>query len=223
MAIKEKAGDKKGIAMSLGNIGILHKDKGDLDKALEYHDRSLEIKENIGDKSGIAMSLNNIGEVSLYKDDLDKAREYYKRALDIGLEIGFKQLLPHANSGLAEANLGLGDAQKALEYAEKVYEISVEIGAKTEEGMGRRLLGMVYREKRDWEAAIEEFERAKVIFEDTEKIDPLARVFSEYGLMWKAKGEPAKAKEYLEKALSMFEDMGMKLWEEKCRMALEEL
>ncbi|MEW5937206.1 MAG: hypothetical protein AB1665_05240 [Candidatus Thermoplasmatota archaeon] len=40
---------------------------------------------------------------------------------------------------------------------------------------------------------------------------------------WKAKGDPAKALEYLEKALAEFERVGMKLWAEKCKKALEGL
>jgi hypothetical protein len=38
-----------------------------------------------------------------------------------------------------------------------------------------------------------------------------------------AKGEPVKAKEYLEKALADFEGMGMTLWIDKCQTALQDL
>ena len=48
-------------------------------------------------------------------------------------------------------------------------------------------------------------------------------MFYEYGILHKVKGEPAKAREHLEKALSMFEEMGMKLWIEKCEKALDKI
>ena len=51
----------------------------------------------------------------------------------------------------------------------------------------------------------------------------LARLSYEQGLMFKAKGDPAQARELLEKALAEYDRMGMKLWADKCRKALDGL
>ncbi len=51
----------------------------------------------------------------------------------------------------------------------------------------------------------------------------MAKTFYEISLLWKARGEPHKAKEHLEKALLMFEETDMKLWEDKARKVLAEL
>ncbi|MCK5548070.1 MAG: hypothetical protein KAI64_03590, partial [Thermoplasmata archaeon] len=68
-----------------------------------------------------------------------------------------------------------------------------------------------------------EFEKAYKILEVIGDKNELAKTFYEYALLFKAKGEPARAKGHLEKALSMSEEMGMKLWKEKCRKALDEM
>ncbi|MEF8873836.1 MAG: tetratricopeptide repeat protein [Candidatus Thermoplasmatota archaeon] len=106
-----------------------------------------------------------------------------------------------------------GDAERAL-------QIATDIGAKGKEGIGHRVLGMVYREQERWEDAVDEFKRGIYILEEYGERVESSEIHYEYGLMWKAKGRQEKAKEHLEKALSMLEDMGMKLWSEKSEETL---
>ncbi len=220
--IEEEIGDKQGIAASLNNIGLIYYYKGELDKALDYYERSLDIKEEIGDKLGIAGSLNNICEIYYDKDELDKALEYCQRGLDIREEIGDKKGI-----AISLTNIGLiycikGELDRAKTNAKKALKISIEIGAMSEEGESYKVLGMVYREQKRWKEATEEFDKAIDILEETDK-HVLAEVLYEYGLMWKARGESEKAVENHEKALRMFEEMGMKLWIDKVKEALDSL
>ncbi len=223
LEIKEKIGDNYGIAMSLNNIGNVHYNKGELDQALEFHERSLEIKEKIGDKWGIAYSLYNIGEMYHDKGEMVKALKYYERSLEISLEIGDKHISIYALCGLAEVKLKMDDVQAGLENAEEGLEMAVDIGAKPEEGMVRRVLGMVHRDMEGWDRAGEEFEKSILILEEVGNKEKIARTLYEQALLHIAMGDPAKARDCLEQSFSEFERMGMKLWAEKCRKALAEL
>ena len=98
--------------------------------------------------------------------------------------------------------------------------IAIEMQALVEEGIANRVTGMVHTHQKEWARAIEAFEKAATILEEVGAIDELAQVKFERGVMWKAKGETEKAKSGLEEALSEFSEMGMKLWEKKCRKAL---
>ena len=49
----EELSDKRGMGASLNNIGVVHVNKGDNDKALDYYGRSLAIQEEIGDRRGM--------------------------------------------------------------------------------------------------------------------------------------------------------------------------
>ena len=71
------------LANLLNHGGIILWYKGDLDRAFEYHQRSLKIRKELGDKQSIARSLNNLGLVFYSKSDFDKALEYYKESLII--------------------------------------------------------------------------------------------------------------------------------------------
>ena len=88
LAIREELGDKLGLGYSLNNIGNVHKNKGDYDKALDHLERSLAIRGEIGDKRGMGYSLGNIGGVHADKGDYNKAEEYLEKSLAIQKEIG---------------------------------------------------------------------------------------------------------------------------------------
>ena len=220
LEIKEKIGNKQGIASTLNNIGVVHFARAELDQALEFFTRSLKISDNLGDKQGIADSLHNIGNVHIVRGMPDSALEFYRRSLEMSEKIGDKHGMCYSLSGLAEANIGLGYVQAALEIAEKALATAYEIGVKHEEGMSRRVLGMVHREMGEWDRAVEEFGKAGEILEEVGGKVELAKLHYEYALLWKAKGEPAKVHEHMEKALSEFDRMGMKLWADKCRKDL---
>ena len=66
---------------TLNSIGIVHRDKGDYSKALDYCERSLEIHKELDDKRGMGNSLNNIGIVHADKGDYEKALDYYGLSL----------------------------------------------------------------------------------------------------------------------------------------------
>jgi tetratricopeptide (TPR) repeat protein len=221
LEIREKIGDKQGIAMSLNNIGVMHYWKGELDRALEFYERSLEINEKIEDKYGIAMSLNTIGVVHHDRIYMNKALESYERSLMICLEIGERRLAVPNYCGIAEVNIETRNNEAGFENAKKAIEVAVEIGAKSEEGMSHRMLGMVYRAKKEWDKANEEFEMAKRILGKVGDKKELARALYEHARFYRDMGDLPKAKEHLDKALAEFERMGMKLWIEKCRKAIE--
>ncbi|MBU7046650.1 MAG: tetratricopeptide repeat protein [Theionarchaea archaeon] len=67
-------GYRQGEASILGNIGIIYKNKGDLDEALKNHKAALNIHREIGYRLGEANQLGNIGIIYMDKGDLDEAR-----------------------------------------------------------------------------------------------------------------------------------------------------
>ena len=110
-------------------LGLIYSDKGDLDKALEYHQQALKIHREIGYKQGEASDLGNIGLIYSDKGDLDKALEYHQQALKIDREIGYKQ-----GEASDLGNIGLiyrakGDLDKALEYHQQALKVFIEIKA----------------------------------------------------------------------------------------------
>jgi signal transduction histidine kinase len=65
------------------NFGVLFEMRGDLDSAIVFYDRALDLKERSNDSIGIPFSLNNIGGAYLIKGDAKSALPYFDRAYGI--------------------------------------------------------------------------------------------------------------------------------------------
>ena len=73
--------DKRGMATSHNNIGLVYQDLGDFDKALQEHYKSLDFKIEIKDTSGIANSYNNISIIFEKQGNYVKALDYQYKSL----------------------------------------------------------------------------------------------------------------------------------------------
>ena len=212
--IYEEIGDKQGVSTSLNNMGKVFLAKKDVESALKLYRSGLEIREKSENRLGVAQSLNSIGEAFYHNDELDEALNFYERCLNICSEIGDVSLKVLTLCGLSETCLKLDEIEKAYDYAERAIDMGEE------EGITRRTLGMVYREMDEWDKAEKELEMAKDILDEVGDKRELARLYYEYALLLEKIGKVEKAKEYLNRALDIYEKMGMNLWIEKCKRAL---
>jgi len=87
---------------ALGNLGNAYLDSGQIRKAIEYQQKSLEIKESIGDRRGAADSLGNLGNAYTKLGEFRRAIDSHERALAIDLEIGNRR-----GEGKGLGNLGM--------------------------------------------------------------------------------------------------------------------
>ncbi len=71
------------LAQSYNNLGVIYTDMNDLNKALEYHLKALDLREKHLDEADVAFSCSNISLVYRDMGDYDKALEYNQRALEI--------------------------------------------------------------------------------------------------------------------------------------------
>ena len=78
-------------AVAYGNLGIVYRTRGELDKAEEFYHKALEINEALGHKEGMASQYGNLGIVYQTRGELDKAEEFYHKALEINEALGRKE------------------------------------------------------------------------------------------------------------------------------------
>lgn len=126
-----RAGDQKGRANALGNLGIVHESRRESDKAEEYHRSALAVFQEIGDPVGQAQALCNLGFVYTDRGEFDRAEEHSKRALALFEGMGNLVGQAHALSGLGLIYLRRGELGKAEEFFKRALDIA--------EGMGEKL------------------------------------------------------------------------------------
>lgn len=87
MKIAAELGDKKGIAYTLHQIGMIHQDQGDYDKAIIKYNESMRITKELGDKLGIATTLAQLGALNRKLKKYEEAVKYFITALAIFEEL----------------------------------------------------------------------------------------------------------------------------------------
>jgi tetratricopeptide (TPR) repeat protein len=128
LEISEVAGDRLGVAISLGNIGSWYDSFGQYEKAIAYHQKSLEIKEEIVNRQGVASSLGSLGNCYYSLGQYEKAISYYQQSLEIKEEIGFRQGVAISLGNLGACYNSFGQYEKAIVYHQQQQDISEEIG-----------------------------------------------------------------------------------------------
>jgi tetratricopeptide (TPR) repeat protein len=163
LVIVEEMGDKQLMGIVLGNIGLMHKYKRNLDTALDYFDRSLSIAEEMGDKRGVGKNLRPMGDVYCDKGDLNTALDYYERTLEIAEKLGdkFGEFLILENIGVVHADRG--DYDKALDYYNRMLASTTEYGEKLFIGYSLTCIGFVHYNKGSYEKALEHLEKSLAI------------------------------------------------------------
>ena len=83
---------------------------------------------------------------------------------------------------------------------------------------------MIFREQKKWDDSIKTFENCIDMFKNIGmKCYDLGDAYHQYALMWKAKGEPDKAKLYLKKALDVSEQLKIKEMVKEVKAALSSI
>lgn len=148
--LSEKIGDKDAIATSSVNIGEIYLYRKDLDRALEYFDKSLAAMEG---QDGIVYSMVSISKVYSMRKEYDKALAYLEEALAIAAELNAKPNKAHALLAMAEIFRQMGQLDKAQRMYSEGTAIAEEINSLKELVNGYAGLQSVYSQKGIYDSA----------------------------------------------------------------------
>jgi tetratricopeptide (TPR) repeat protein len=126
-ALFDAAGDHRGVASSLDDVGKVHWMRGAYDAAERFMHRGLELRRELGDPRSIALSLNNLGLVYQDSGRFDAALDAFSEALSIRREIGDAPGMAQTLNNLGTIHQDKGDHTQAtalwaeaLDYARRV-------------------------------------------------------------------------------------------------------
>ena len=194
----------------LNILGVSYRDIGDYNKAIEYHEKALEIRINALGENQPEL-YNNLGISYDGLGDYNKAIEYHEKALEIGINTLGENHLDVASyyNNLGTVYNSLGDYNKAIEYHEKALEIRINTlgGDHPDVADSYNNLGISYDGLGDYNKAIEYHEKALEIRINTlgenKNHRNIIRSYVILGEIYHGLGDYNKAIEYHEKALEI--------------------
>ncbi|MFX0115005.1 MAG: tetratricopeptide repeat protein [Candidatus Hodarchaeota archaeon] len=205
---KKTPEDLPGKANALNNLGAIHWQQGNLDKAEKCYRQSLVLREQIGNQEDIANSLNNLGLVYWKWGDLKRAKQCYQQSLELLEGIGnfrsWARVLNH---------LGIiYRLQGKLVEAEECYQQSLtlfkEIGNPQEIARCLNNIGLISWQRGELERAKEFLEKSLYLFEEIGSPQDIATPMMNLGEVYLAQGELKRAEEFLRRSLDLREAIG---------------
>jgi len=193
--------------------------RGDSDRAIEFAERAVTSAQTPGDKANGQLALGMA---------LCRGAEPYK---GIELFAGLLPLLKAVRFGLAEiwptlflaeGYWRIGEYEKGRQTAEELLPIVKRFGVRYAVGYAHLLLGEISLETNPAEAT-PRFDKSVSIFQEIKAENVLAMAYAGYGRYHKLQGNTEQARDYLTKALGIFERLGTLLEPDRVRKELEGL
>jgi adenylate cyclase len=200
--ISEKTNYESGLINSYGWLAFLYEQTGQIDKAIDYNNRSLALAEKSGSKKDQAVVLNNLA--AIYKDlgRIDEALKMHQRSLKIRTTMGDKSGISTSYNNIGLIYAGQGRIAEALDFYSRALKLEEELN--NDEGISTLLLniGSVYRDQGDHEKAFEYFDRSRKLNEQTGDKYSLAYSLNGLGNLFE-EGKPDSALYYYRKSLAI--------------------
>jgi tetratricopeptide (TPR) repeat protein len=125
LTLRRRLDDKRGIGMSLANLGNVIRYQGDDEAARLLYEESLALRREIGDKRGIVTVLNNLGRIARDQEDHDHAAPLYAESLTILRTLGDRVRLAECLEGIA----GVAWERKHPERAARLFAAAAALRA----------------------------------------------------------------------------------------------
>ena len=200
-------GDKRGEALVLNNLGVAFTRRG-MDEAAGYFEQALAIRREISDLRGEAQTATNLADAYLRLERYDEALDLLKRALEIQRQAANPYSEGVVLNNLGEAYLALGRIGEAVGSLEHAREMFAGIGDIRGEGYALDNLGEAYLTRGLAADAVVVLEQALDLRHSSG--DPLdeAQTMRHLARAHLAGQQPGPARDYLRRALMIFEELG---------------
>jgi class 3 adenylate cyclase/uncharacterized protein HemY len=187
---KRRFQDEASTALRHGQLGRLHLDFGDLNRADKHFQDDLEISERIGDKRGVAQMYNHLGQVALARQQWQKAAGWLDESIRLSQEGEWPILEGYARKDRALASLALGkhdEAETQLQLAARLFQ---ERRFAEGDAYVNRSLGMLWRAEGRHEESTRVLRAALAYFSEHGEAAQAARTQLEIARTLRARNAP---------------------------------
>lgn len=197
--------DQRGMAASYNNLGIIYRNQGALDKALEYYVISLKIYETLKNKEGIATTKNNISTVYSMKKDYASAMKYLEESYNLFVELKDQEKIVGSMNNLGNINMEIQLFEKAIKYFSQASQLSEKLGAKFADPLAN--MGNIYFRQGNFQRAVEQYEKALAIERESGNKLGALNILTNLGITFTKAKQPKVAEKYLTEAEALTQQL----------------
>jgi predicted ATPase/DNA-binding SARP family transcriptional activator len=164
-ALFRRVGNKSGLAIALGGVGVGALPQGDMERATAALEEGLKLYREIGDKWGISETLGYLGMIPLNTGDYRKATRHFEEALEISREIGNRHSGYVSSYNLALIARAQGGYERAVRLYVEGLRLVVEVGDRADIAYCIEGLAELVGERDDAERAARLFGASEALLE----------------------------------------------------------
>jgi tetratricopeptide (TPR) repeat protein len=120
LSVRRELGDRRGIAYSLINLGIVAREQGDAARARALQEESLTLFRELDDRRNIAYTLTNLGNLACDQGDFARATLLHQESLALHRELGDKEGIATNLEGMARVATAPDTAPEVLVRAARL-------------------------------------------------------------------------------------------------------
>ncbi|TFI55297.1 tetratricopeptide repeat protein [Mastigocladus laminosus UU774] len=210
IAAWEKIGDRENwnYGASLTSLGNAYHSLGEDQRAIDFHQQSLDITTQIGDRSEQANSLNNLGNAYYSLGKYQRAINFYQQSLDITTQIGDRSGQATPLNNLGNAYNCLGEYQRAINFYQQSLDIDTQIGDRSGQANCLIGLGITYDCLGEYQRAIDFYQQSLDIDTQIGDVSGQASCLIRLGNAYDCLGEYQRAINFLQQSLDITTQIG---------------
>ena len=208
LVLSEALHDDASVANSFNYIGAAYSDSGELPSAWENLQRSLDLGEKLHDTQLIAHALGNMAVVYGRRGDYSQAFSLFRKVYDLHQSEGSRRASSIDLLNLGNLFLLQGDLAQSQDHFQRALTLADAGSLKQLKAVALMSLGNVAEARGDFRAAIGNYEHSLATFTETGDKPNTASNLSFMGSAYAALDDPARALEYLHKALAIQKEVG---------------
>jgi tetratricopeptide (TPR) repeat protein/DNA-binding MarR family transcriptional regulator len=198
--IASTIGDKQLEVKAICETGYMLEEQNELEKALDYFKKCLEISEKEDYPLGIGNGYRGIGRIHWRKSEHDEAIVGFEKSLEISERLGDSKLIASTYIDLGNVYDERYEAEKAIEYYNKSLDILEKIKDTHEIARAYANLAITYKHLEEFDRAIEYNTKLLVLTENLGDIKASGYGFASVSYCFAKKGDLKKARKYVKKA-----------------------
>ncbi|MEM7102883.1 MAG: tetratricopeptide repeat protein [Bacteroidota bacterium] len=174
----------------------------DPEKALKMLKETLELTRDRGYKSGEYFTLEGLGYFHFSQNEMQEAIEAYQESVNLSVEMDSLMLKAYGLQHLSNVYLRLGRLDKAESLIVEASEIFKAENYVFEQARTIGTLGSIAMQSKDYEKGLENYFKARKLFENIGKEDEVARSNLNISYIYLMQGKGEMALPYINKSLN---------------------
>ncbi len=181
-------------------LGIVAREVGDLDQAIEHCDRALELHRRLGQDLIANQILNNLGDAHFAAGRITEARDCQSRCLERARQLRDRLEIGVAAGELARYALDEGAVGSAIEFARESQAAAEQAGDHLHQARSLAIEGCAAERQGRRTVANRLFRRAFQLLAERQATGKLAEVCAMYSDILRWRGQPRKALDFMHMA-----------------------